>query len=126
MAEVEEEHVEEVPEVAENASEPVAETTEKVTEIPLSEPDATTDTIKPKAKARGQRGKDKQPRAKQKAKGKTVREAIIEYETEESEPSADEAALEEIRALSLIRGIATYHAHKRSQKEALYASWFGR
>ena len=122
MADVEEEHVEEVPEVAENVSEPVAETTEKVTEIPLSEPDATTDTIKPKAKARGQRGKDKQPRAKQKAKGKTVREAIIEYETEESEPSA----LEEIRALSLIRGIANYHAHKRSQKEALYASWFGR
>jgi len=125
MAEVEEEHVEEVPEVAENVSEPVAETTEKVTEIPLSpEPDAKPE--KPKAKARGQRGKDKQPRAKQKAKAQIVKEAVIEYETEESEPSADEAALEEIRALSLIRGIANYHQHKRSQKQALYASWFGR
>ena len=98
---------------------------ETVLEVPLVETSA--ETLKPKPKARGKRGPDKAPRAKPKPKA-AQRETVLappEIESDSSE-SADEATLQEIHSLNLLRSIRSYEATKQNRKQQLYASWFGR
>ena len=133
MAEVDEQIEEVSPEEEETAPGPVV---ERVAEIPLEQPVVTEEPesktpIKPKAKARGQRGKDKQPRAKPKPKArvKRVQEVQVqEYEVSESssEESPDEATMEQIRAMHLIRSVSSFHQARQDRKRQMYASWFGR
>ena len=126
MAEPTEEQIdetvqEELSESTPELSEPISQ--ERVVEIPLDAPE-----ILPRAKARGQRGKDKKQRAKPKPKAKSkvvVKETPIAYESS-SESSADEATIDEIRALNMIRSIRSYHQTRDDQRRQLYASWFGR
>ena len=98
---------------------------EAVLEVPLVE--TNVETPKPKPKARGKRGPDKAPRAKPKPKA-AQRETVLappEIESDSSE-SADEATLQEIHSLNLLRSIRAYESTKQARKQQLYASWFGR
>ena len=130
--------VEEIPlEVVETGSEVVPDdTSESVEKATGGAVEAGTmpEKVKPKAKARGKRGPDKTPRAKPKPKAKAVtasippittsyRESIIE---QDSESSADEATLQELHSLQLLRSIRAYDQNRNNQKNLKYASWFGR
>ena len=70
-------------------------------------------------------------RLKQRAKPKpkaAQRETVLappEIESDSSE-SADEATLQEIHSLNLLRSIRAYESTKQARKQQLYASWFGR
>ena len=92
--------------------------------------DATQDATQAKPKARGKRGPDKRTRAKPKPKAKTKhREPILQIETipqYESESSADEASIQELHTMQLIRSIRAYDQTRKNQKHEKYASWFGR
>ncbi len=99
---------------------------ETVLEVPLVE--TTSEAPKPKPKARGKRGPDKAPRAKPKPKA-ARREAVLAPPVEigsDSSESADEATLQEIHSLNLLRSIRAYESTKQARKQQLYASWFGR
>ena len=76
-------------------------------------------------KARGKRGPDKKPRAKPAPRKPSpiVEPLTIESESEES---VDEATMQELHALSMLRSIRSYDQNRRSHKEQLYASWFNR
>ena len=92
---------------------------ESVLEVPIE-----TVAPKPKPKARGKRGPDKQPRAKPKPKARAAVAPIVEES--ESEESADEATLQELHSLNLLRSIRQYESQRHSRKQQLYASWFAR
>ena len=110
------------------------ETDETVIEIPLESPAMISETRpKAKAKSRGMRGPDKKPRAKPKPKARSTRIAPPALERapqnileESSEESADEATLQELHSLNLIRSIRAYDSQRHVRKQQLYASWFGR
>ena len=76
-------------------------------------------------KARGKRGPDKKPRAKPAPRKPSpiVEPLTVESESEES---VDEATMQELHALSMLRSIQNYDQNRRSRKEQLYASWFNR
>ena len=97
---------------------------ESVLEVPI-ETVAPKAHPKPKPKARGKRGPDKQPRAKPKPKARAAVAPIVE-ESEESEESADEATLQELHSLNLLRSIRQYESQRHTRKQQLYASWFAR
>ena len=77
---------------------------------------------KPKAKMGRPVGKkDAKPRAKPKAR---VQERAVEPDTESS--SEDEASLQELHALRLMRAVRSYDQSRLQRKTDKYASWFGR
>ena len=104
----------------------------KVIEIPISteEQKVSEERVeKPKPKARGKRGPDKTPRAKPKPKARTVRvapPAEIREESSEEDSGPDEATMQELHSLNLIRSIRAYDSQRHARKQQLYASWFGR
>ena len=107
----------------------------KVLEIPLEAASETPPETRPVPKARGKRGPDKKPRAKPKPKARVVRESALREETargasryveSSEEESADEATLQELHSLNLIRSIRAYDSQRHVRKQQLYASWFGR
>ena len=119
---------------------PVEETTElEVPEVKLERQESVLEvpieTIapKPKPKARGKRGPDKQPRVKPKPKARAAVVPSAEHgrkrasaEESESEESADEATLQELHSLNLLRSIRQHESQRHSRKQQLYASWFAR
>ena len=79
----------------------------------------------PKAKAKMGRPvgkKDTKQRAKPKPKAKIVAAPV--YESESSEE--DEATLQELHALRMMRSIRAYDNSRQERKVQRYASWFGR
>ena len=107
----------------------------KVLEIPLEEAASKTPPeTRPAPKARGKRGPDKKPRAKPKPKARrstciaplALERAPQNILEESSEESADEATLQELHSLNLIRSIRAYDSQRHVRKQQLYASWFGR
>ena len=91
----------------------------QVLEIPL-----TTEAPRAAPKARGKRGPDKRPRAKPKPRVRTVEKAPVREES--SDDSPDEATLQELHSLNLLRSIRAYDSQRHARKQQLYASWFGR
>ena len=92
-------------------------------------------TPKPKAKAKMGRppgAKDTKQRAKPKPKAKIQRQISREiprqaqYEESDDSESADEATLQELSALQLMRSIRQYDQGRAQRKQQKYASWFGR
>jgi len=81
---------------------------------------------KPKAKMGRPVGKkDTKVRAKPKPKPKArVQERAVEPDTESS--SEDEASLQELHALRLMRAVRSYDQSRLQRKTDQYASWFGR
>ena len=89
---------------------------------------------KPKAKSQSRTGrpmgrpvgkKDTKVRAKPKPKAKArVQERAVEPDTESS--SEDEATLQELHALRLMRAVRSYDQSRLQRKTDKYASWFGR
>jgi hypothetical protein len=81
---------------------------------------------KPKAKMGRPTGKkDAKPRAKPKPKAKArVQERAVESDTESS--PEDEASLQELHALRLMRAVRSYDQSRLQRKTDRYASWFGR
>ena len=81
---------------------------------------------KPKTKMGRPIGKkDAKPRAKPKPKAKArVQERAVEPDTESS--SEDEASLQELHALRLMRAVRSYDQSRVQRKTDRYASWFGR
>ena len=116
-----EENIEEAPEVEEEA---------KVLTVPIEEPveavEAVEPVVKAKAKARGKRGPDKIKRIKPKPKARVAVPKQPVMEEESSDESVDEATLQEIHSLNLLRSIRAYDNRRIQQKQNLYASWFGR
>ena len=124
LPEVEEESQQEAP--PEIQLERSTASSEKVLEVPL---EPVEEAPKPKAKARGKRGPDKAPRAKPKPKVKQREKVLtppVEQIESDSSESADEATLQEIHSLNLLRSIRAYESTKQARKQQLYASWFGR
>ncbi len=78
------------------------------------------------SKARGKRGPDKKPRAKPAPRAKVISPIVEPPVESESEESVDEATMQELHTLSLLRSIRAYDQGRRSRKEQLYASWFNR
>ena len=99
-------------------------------EIPEAPPPPPLARAKSKAtpKARGKRGPDKRPRAKPAPRAKAVVSPIVEPQIaeSESEESVDEATMQELHALSMLRSIRSYDQDRRTRKQQLYASWFNR
>ena len=102
---------------------------------PQTVPEEIIATPKPKAKAKMGRppgAKDTKQRAKPKPKAKIQRQISrsIPQQYEESDDSgsssADEASLQELNALQLMRSIRAYDQGRAQRKQAKYASWFGR
>ena len=116
--------------IAEEPQEEVSEPSgSRVLEVPVETPaeQPAEITPKPKPKARGKRGPDKKQRAKPKPKARAVRVQNIPTTVEDSsEESADEATLQEIRSLHLLRSIRAYDSQRIARKNQMYASWFGR
>ena len=92
---------------------------------------------KPKAKSQSRTGrpmgrpigkKDTKVRAKPKPKAKAhVQERVVELARLESESSSeDEATLQELHALRLMRAVRSYDQSRLQRKTDKYASWFGR
>ena len=86
---------------------------------------------KPKAKMGRPVGKkDTKVRAKPKPKPKArvqeayMQERAVEPDTESS--SEDEASLQELHALRLMRAVRSYDQSRLQRKTDQYASWFGR
>ena len=130
------------PDIAEMVQE-IPLSTVDVQEIPVSREDVQEPlqepaqegptTAKPKAKSRGKRGPDKAPRAKPKPKARAgAKERVqitppVEHIIEsDSSESADEATLQEIHSLNLLRSIRAYESTRTARRQQLYASWFGR
>ena len=93
-----------------------------IVEVPIEE--TVEEPPKAKAKARGKRGPDRKTRAKPKPKAKVTMQRIQESESESE--SADEATLQEIHSLNLLRSIRAYESQRVNNKHRLYSSWFGR
>ena len=110
---------------AEEEAEQPASSNKQILEIPV-EPEAPKKAAKAEPKARGKRGPDKQPRAKPKPKARAVVEKAPVQEVESSDESADEATLQEIHSLNLLRSIRAYESQRHARKQQMYASWFGR
>ena len=109
-----------------NEIESVEEPQSKIIEVPVEEiKEEAIEPPKPKAKARGKRGVDKKPRVKPKPKARKVITQPIQ-ESSESEESVDEATLQEIHSLNLLRSIRSYENQRINNKQRMYASWFGR
>ena len=92
---------------------------------------------KPKAKSQSRTGrpmgrpigkKDTKVRAKPKPKAKAhVQERAVELARLDSESSSeDEATLQELHALRLMRAVRSYDQSRLQRKTNKYASWFGR
>ena len=126
------------PDIAEMVQE-IPLSTVDVQEIPVSREDVQEPTqegpttAKPKAKSRGKRGPDKAPRAKPKPKARAgAKERVqitppVEHIIEsDSSESADEATLQEIHSLNLLRSIRAYESTRTARRQQLYASVFGR
>ena len=101
---------------------------------PQTVPEEIIATPKPKAKTKMGRppgAKDVKPRAKPKPKAQIKRQISRSIpqqyeESDDSESSADEASLQELNALQLMRSIRAYDQGRAQRKQAKYASWFGR
>ena len=124
MASVEEVPLTETPEASVEAPEPTVEPTSTAEPEPVQ--------AKPKAKAKAKMGrptgsKDVKPRAKPKPKiQRKVSIAPRQEYYDDSESSADEATLQELQTLQLIRSVRAFDAGKISRKNQMYANWFGR
>ena len=94
--------------------------------VPMTEESVERAVAKPKAKMGRPVGKkDTKIRAKPKPKSKTrVQERAVESDTESS--SEDEASLQELHALRLMRAVRSYDQSRLQRKTDRYASWFGR
>jgi len=69
--------------------------------------------------------KDTKVRAKPKPKAKArVQERAVEPDTESS--SEDEASLQELHALRMMRAVRSFDQSRLQRKTDKYASWFGR
>ena len=93
-----------------------------------SAPEATEEERPAKSKAKMGRPtgkKDTKPRAKPKPKAKAVVEQRL-YTISESSSSEDEASLQELHALHLMRAVRSYDQTRLQRKNDRYASWFGR
>ena len=119
----------EVPVETVDDSETHSEPTESVEAIPesvevLDKPEKAV--AKSKAKMGRPTGKkDAKPRAKPKPKAKArVQERVVEPDMESS--SEDEASLQELHALRLMRAVRSYDQSRSQRKTDRYASWFGR
>jgi hypothetical protein len=106
--------------IAEEVVEPSAD----ILEIPIQTESPKTQT-KPQAKARGKRGPDKKARAKPKPKAKPRIAPVVVYEDESSDESVDEATVQELHSLHLLRSVRNYESQRHARKQQLYASWFG-
>ena len=119
----------EVPVETVDDSETHSEPTESVEAIPesvevLDKPEKAV--AKSKAKMGRPTGKkDTKPRAKPKPKAKAVVEQRL-YTISESSSSEDEASLQELHALHLMRAVRSYDQTRLQRKNDRYASWFGR
>ncbi len=112
---------------------PLTDTPEQTQSGESPDPDISLETPPPPPlvrakstpKARGKRGPDKKPRAKPAPRKSSpiVEPPVVESESEES---VDEATMQELHALSMLRSIRNYEQNRRSHKEQLYASWFNR
>ena len=109
-------------------TEPLEAIQEESTPEAIEEPVERT-VAKPKAKMGRPVGKkDTKVRAKPKPKPKAhVQERIVELARLESESSSeDEATLQELHALRLMRAVRSYDQSRLQRKTDRYASWFGR
>ena len=71
--------------------------------------------------------KDTKVRAKPKPKPKArVQERIVEQHLDTESSSEDEASLQELHALRLMRAVRSYDQSRLQRKTDKYASWFGR
>ena len=139
MADVQEIPLSTIPEDVQEQSEVDVEDPKPQEEEPVQE-EVIEPTPKAKAKAKAKMGrppgaKDTKQRAKPKPKAKIQRQISREiprqttqYEESDdySESSADEASLQELNALQLMRSIRAYDQGRAQRKQAKYASWFGR
>ena len=131
MADVQEIPLSAIPEDTQEVSTDIIEDTEpQVVETAQEE---IITTPKPKAKAKMGRppgAKDTKQRAKPKPKAKIQRQisrAIPQqYEESDDSESADEATLQELSALQLMRSIRQYDQGRAQRKQQKYAPWFGR
>lgn len=132
MADVQEVPLSAIPEDTQEPDTDIIEDTE--TQAAETAQEEIIATPKPKAKAKMGRppgAKDAKPRAKPKPKAKIQRQisrAITQQyeESDDSESSADEATIQELSALQLMRSIRQYDQGRAQRKQQKYASWFGR
>ena len=133
MADVQEVPLSTIPEDTQEVSTDVIEDTEPQLVETVQEEVIATPTPKAKAKmGRPPGAKDVKPRAKPKPKAKIQRQISREiprqaqYEESDDSESADEATLQELSALQLMRSIRQYDQGRAQRKQQKYASWFGR
>ena len=102
---------------------------ESAAPVPPAHEEASAAKPRPKARGRPKGSNDTKPRAKPKPKARVIKDVIpVEQQIQDSssESSADEAVMQEIHALSLIRSIQAYDRARQGRKQHQWASWFGR
>ena len=130
MADVLEVPLSAIPEDTQEDSTDIIEDTEP--QMVETVPEEIIATPKPKAKAKMGRppgAKDVKQRAKPKPKAaqqRNIPRQTMQYEESDDSESADEATLQELSALQLMRSIRQYDQGRAQRKHQLYASWFGR